>query len=157
MKQPLRGALGWVHMGALLQPACLVGGRGELTMQCWHSSRWYLPLLWSPLEQLPLAAGPTLEPDGAGCARLCPEPGTDNVSTHSTGSYLGVYYPLVLCKTLQVVKKSEFDLTKVLSVEGTRTKAPLWPGVAVEVSQHRGFLEETVSAGKELAAAGWVG
>lgn len=98
-----------------------------------------------------------MEPAGAGCARLCPEPGTDNVSTHSTGIYLGVYYPLVLCKTHQVVKKSTFDLTKVLSVEGTRTKAPLWPGVAVVVSQHRGFLEETPSAGKELAAAGWVG
>lgn len=63
----------------------------------------------------------------------------------------------MLCNTNQVVKKSTFDLTKLLSVEGTRTKVPLWSGVAVGVTQHWDFLEETPSAGKELAAAGWVG
>lgn len=60
----------------------------------------------------------------------------------------------------QVVSNT-FYLTKVLSVENTRTKAPLWSGADVErhVPPHRGSSEgeEIPSAGKGLAAAGMGG
>lgn len=63
----------------------------------------------------------------------------------------------LLCKMHWVVS-STFYLTKVLSVENTSTKAPLWSGADVDqrVPPHRGFSKaaEILSAGKRLVAAG---